>query len=526
MKQQIECIGKQIKELSGVSYQKIMAQTESENIQFNELIFRKATDDNLFNHIGEYVINQREESEKNLIAYVEVFGFTLINSQASLEQSIEFVYLTRSSIMDILEHELLHQRISNQCFFEVMKRIEKSYQHIIQTLCRIYSEEWSFTKTALDESKEDLKMTLRELADLQRVLNEATIFAVTNHEDRILYANDHFCHLYQYTREELVGKKHEIYSSHFHPHSFFGEIWETIQAGEVWKGDILNQAKDGTKYWLDTIIIPFVDANGERYKHISIQYDITEKRNTEEVLRKTEKLAMVGELAAGIAHEIRNPLTTIRGFVQLLNERGVEAQYIHTILDEIDRINFIVSEFMVFARPHQIYFSNCNLTSMLRDVIKFLEPEAILKNIHFDYHSPAGEIVISGEKNQLKQVFLNLMKNSIEAMPYGGKIDILIEMTPQTILISIKDDGVGMDADQVKKLGEPFFTTKQDGNGLGLMVSYKIIQNHKGTITVNSQLNQGTTFLITFRNPASDMFRAAQQVEPTPLSKQIKCTEK
>ncbi|MEH7385479.1 ATP-binding protein [Bacillus sp. JJ1521] len=511
MKQQIECIGRKIKNLSYDRYEGMLAQSEDENFHIKNLDFPSASDENLFLYIGEYVINENEEIKAKIVAYVEVLGLTLIKSKASLDESIHFIYLTRSSIMEVLEQELMQQTISTHCFFEVMKRIENSYELIVKTLCTIYNDEWSFIKLALDESKEDLKMTLKELADLQRVLNEATIFAVTDREDRILYANDHFCNLYKYTREELIGKKHDICSSNFHPPSFFGEIWNTIQAGEVWKGEILNQAKDGTKYWLDTIIIPFVDSNGERYKHISIQYDITENRNTEEALRKTEKLAMIGELASGIAHEIRNPLTTIRGFVQLLNERGVEGQYVNTILDEIDRINFIVSEFMVFAKPHQIYFSNCNLNCILRSVIKFLEPEAILKNININIHFPNEEIVILGEKNQLKQVFLNLMKNSIEAMPNGGNIDLEIEMTPQTISIKLKDDGLGMNADQLKKLGEPFFTTKQDGNGLGLMVSYKIIQNHKGTIEVNSHLNEGTTFLITFKNPANGMVRASKQ---------------
>ncbi|MEH7223545.1 ATP-binding protein [Bacillus sp. JJ1566] len=508
MKQQIEWVGRKIINFSNDNYQSMMAQIKDENFHFNESDFPSASEENLFIYIGEYVNSQKEEMKNKLISYVEVLALTLIKSKASLDQSIHFVYMTRSAIMEILEQDLLQQRISNHCFFEIMKRIESAYQLIIKTLCTTYNDEWSFIKIALDESKEDLKITLKELADLKRVLNEATIFAVTDFDDRILYANDHFCHLYKYTREELIGKKHEIYSSNFHPPSFFSELWETIQAGEVWKGEILNQAKDGTKYWLDTIIIPFVDSKGERYKHISIQYDITEKRNTEEALRKTEKLAMVGELAAGIAHEIRNPLTTIRGFVQLLNERGVEGQYVNTILDEIDRINFIVSEFMVFAKPHQVYFSDCNLTDILKSVIKFLEPEAILKNINIDYHFPTEEILIPGEKNQLKQVFLNLMKNSIEAMPNGGKIDLAIEMTPQTIFITLKDDGVGMNVEQVEKLGEPFFTTKQDGNGLGLMVSYKIIQNHKGSITVNSQLNEGTSFLITFKNPMSNRVRS------------------
>ncbi|WHX39787.1 ATP-binding protein [Mesobacillus sp. AQ2] len=502
MNKEIEYIGRKFKELSGDTFKKIKTQIGEENFNnpiFTKMDFSRISEKNLFIHLGQFLINPNETHKNNLIAYVESFGLKLIKSKASLDQSINFVYLTRCSIMDLLEQELLQNRISISSFFEVLKIIEYSYQLISKTLLNIYNEELLFIKLALDESKEDLKMTLRELADLERVLNEATIFAITDREDKILHANDNFCDLYKYTREELLGKKHDVYSSNFHPPSFFHEIWETIQGGEVWKGDILNQAKDGTQYWLDTTIVPFVDSNGERYKHISIQYDITEKRKTEETLLKTEKLAMIGQLAAGFAHEIRNPLTTIRGFVQLLSANEIEPNYASTILDEIDRINLIVSEFMVFAKPHQIYFSDCNIKSIVTSVVKFIEPEAIMKNVKIKYHFPAEDVVIYGEKNQLQQVFLNIIKNSIEAMPTGGKIDIMIERTDQNISITIKDNGIGMESDQVKKLGEPFFTTKQDGNGLGLMVSYKIIQNHKGSVDVKSKSNNGTTFKITFK---------------------------
>jgi PAS domain S-box-containing protein len=500
MNEQIEYIGRKIKEKSRNLAQNITASIGEES--FNSPVSLLTPNENLFIHIGDFLISQNEKEKYTLKAYIELLSLQLINSKAPLDQSSDFIYQTRCSIMDFLQLELSQQNISLNSFFEVIKLIEYVYQLISKTLLKYYNDELTFAKYALDLSNEDLQMTLKELADLERVLNEATIFSITDRDDKISYANDNFCNLYKYTREELIGKKHDIFRTDYHPPTFFNEIWETIQAGDVWKGEILNQAKDGTKYWLDTSIVPFVDYNGKRYQHISIQYDITEKRKTEETLRNTEKLAMIGELAAGIAHEIRNPLTTIRGFVQLLTENGLGRDYANTIIDEIERINFIVSEFMVFARPHQIYFSDCDIKSILTSVIKFLEPEAVLKNVIIDYIVPIEEVIVSGEKNQLKQVFLNLIKNAIEAMPTGGKIYVSIERTAHTILITIKDHGVGMESEQIKKLGEPFFTTKDNGNGLGLMVSYKIIQNHKGTIHVESQLNQGTTFIISFEDPA------------------------
>lgn len=153
---------------------------------------------------------------------------------------------------------------------------------------------------------------------------------------------------------------------------------------------------------------------------------------------------------------------------------------------------------MVFAKPHSVYFSEFDVKNILISVISFLEPEALLKNVRIKYEFPSEDIVFTGEKNQLKQFFINLIKNSIEAMPTGGNIYVSIDSTAHHILIKIKDEGVGIGEEQVKRLGEPFFTTKHNGNGLGLMVSYKIIQNHKGTINVKSKLNQGTSFIITF----------------------------
>jgi PAS domain S-box-containing protein len=502
MNKQLEKIGRKIKEISIGAFKNIITPNDESNLHIQLLKLMNTlqlSEVHLFNYIGELFINRSEENKNNLVSFIDSFGSELIHSRVPLEQSINFIYLTRSSIMEMLELEFRESEISVDTFFESLKTLEYHYQLISKTLLNRYNEELSFTKFALDESNEDLQITLRELADLQKALNEATIFSINDKKDRIVYVNDKFCNLYQYTRDELIGKKHEILCTNFHPPSFYKNIWSTIERGEVWKGEILNQAKDGSRYWLDTTIVPFVYLNGEHYQHIGIQYDITEQKKNEETLVKTEKLSMIGELAAGIAHEIRNPLTTIRGFVQLLTEEGKEQEYAHTILEEIERINFIVNEFMVFAKPHTIYFSNCNIKNILISVIKFLDPEALLKNIIIEYKFPIEEVVVNGEKNQLKQVFLNLIKNSIESMPSGGRVSVTMEKTHKNISITIKDEGVGMEEEQIKKLGEPFFTTKQEGNGLGLMVSYKIIQNHKGTINVISERNLGTSFIITLK---------------------------
>ncbi|WP_419881918.1 ATP-binding protein [Peribacillus sp. B-H-3] len=499
---QIEYLGRKIQEESNVLAAKTLNMPKGENaysLYYSKSDYQYNLRTNLFSLLGSYLCTRDEVGKNNLVTCANLLGQRSVRSMASLDQSISIVHLSRTAIMDFLEGELNQGNISIHTLFKIIKIIDPICELISNTIINHYNENLSSTRFALDESNKDLKITLRELADLKNALNEATIFAITDRNDLITYVNDKFCEASGYTKEELIGQNHYLLNSQFHPCGFFTEIWDTIQRGEVWKGEILNKAKDGTTYWLDTTIVPFVDHNGETYQHISLQYDITEKKKTEETLQKTEKLSMVGELAAGIAHEIRNPLTTIKGFVQLLTESAKDPVFEDTILDEIDRINFIVSEFMVFAKPHTIYFQECNVTEILRSVIKFLQAEAHLKNVVLCHDFPEHDMMISGEKNQLKQVFLNIIKNAIESMPGGGKVRIAITENEFEKHIIIKDHGVGISEQEVKKLGEPFFTTKTGGNGLGLMVSYKIIQNHKGMISVHSELNKGTSFKISFQ---------------------------
>ncbi|MGG3470308.1 ATP-binding protein [Neobacillus pocheonensis] len=467
--------------------------------QQNQYSYQKNVHENLLFLFGEYLISMDESIKDDFIKFANIYGQQTISNGSSMDESINFIYTSRFVLIEFLENEITNKTISVEILFKVIKIVEPIFQLISNTIMSHHHDNLSTTKFALDESNKDLKTTLKELSDLRNALNQATIFSISDNNDKMVYVNDNFCTLYKYGKEELIGNSHWMLFSDCHTKEFFDEIWQTIQRGEVWTGEILNKAKDGTIYCVDTTMVPFIDQNGKTYQHISIQYDVTEKKKAEEMLLKTEKLSMVGELAAGIAHEIRNPLTTIKGFVQLLAESEKGKNYSNTILEEIERINFIVNEFMVFAKPHTTYFSRCNIIEIIKSVLKFLEPEALLKNVIIETNFSSSDLWISGEKNQLRQVFLNILKNAIEAtMPYGGTVKIYVERLNNEIVISIEDNGSGMTEEQVKKIGEPFYTTKETGNGLGLMVSYKIIHNHKGIIQVESIPDIGTKFVLSF----------------------------
>jgi two-component system sporulation sensor kinase A len=227
----------------------------------------------------------------------------------------------------------------------------------------------------------------------------------------------------------------------------------------------------------------------------TVMRDITERKRTEAMLRKSEKLSVVGQLAAGVAHEIRNPLTSLKGFSQLLKTKiDVHHEYLDIMLSELDRINFIVNEFMLLSKPQTVLFKEKNVKDILHNIVSLLETQAILGSVEIVTEIEGDIPWIRCDENQLKQVFINLIKNSLEAMPQGGQLTIqAMRQSPGHILIRIVDQGFGIPKDRLPRIGEPFFTTKENGTGLGLMVSSKIIESHQGKMNVCSEVGHGTT---------------------------------
>ncbi|TMV48320.1 PAS domain S-box protein [Paenibacillus mesophilus] len=219
--------------------------------------------------------------------------------------------------------------------------------------------------------------------------------------------------------------------------------------------------------------------------------DVTELKQAREMIQRSEKLSVAGELAAGIAHEIRNPLTSIKGFIQLLKERMPQSYY-GIILDEIGRIELITGELLMLSKPQAVEFQPVHVPVILDHVATLLESEANMHNVQIARIYEGHSLTVCCDSNQLKQVFINMLKNSIEAMPDGGTVTIDAKEEQSDIVIVIRDEGVGISEEKIRMLGQPFYTTKEKGTGLGLMVSMNIIENHGGRVQVYSQLGIGT----------------------------------
>ncbi|PKF86575.1 PAS domain-containing sensor histidine kinase [Bacillus sp. BA3] len=344
-----------------------------------------------------------------------------------------------------------------------------------------------------------LKGSIKELEDMQYAINQSLIVAITDDKGVIIEVNDKFSEVSGYGRDELLGHTHKIVNSGYHSKEFFEHMWKTVHERKVWHGEIRNKAKDGSFYWVDTTIVPFFSEEGKPFQFLALRYDITERKQSEEMLHRQDKLAAVGQLAAGVAHEIRNPLTSMKGyteFLQLDETDENKLEYLEIIMDEINRVNEIVEEFLQLAKPQALILESKNLVPIIQNVVSLTDFEARKKNITLISDFNEEEILVRCDENRLKQVILNFIKNGMEAMPDGGFIKVMTELKEDKVHISITDTGIGMPPEQLKRLGEPFFTTKKTGNGLGLMISFKIIESHLGNVFVESEVNKGTVFNI------------------------------
>ncbi|PLS16814.1 hypothetical protein CVD28_17260 [Bacillus sp. M6-12] len=266
-----------------------------------------------------------------------------------------------------------------------------------------------------------------------------------------------------------------------------------------WNGETVNyEGYIGDTYYLANLFP--IKINSEVVEVNGTAIDITAEKNNEKRIREMEKLSVVGELAAGIAHEIRNPLTSLTGFTKIIKEQVTDPslhEYLLIMEDELDRINQIVNEFMFIAKPKEtMEIKETNINALVRNVIKFMEPQTNLKSIMVNLFF-SDKITAFCDPNQIKQVLINILQNAIEATSESLSIDIsLTKMDESQFKIEIRDRGCGISEERQKKLFEPFYTTKEKGTGLGLMVCKRIIEIHQGTIEVNSHQEIGTIFEI------------------------------
>ncbi|MDR4947101.1 PAS domain S-box protein [Neobacillus cucumis] len=287
------------------------------------------------------------------------------------------------------------------------------------------------------------------------------------------------------------------------------EFWHPEDIEKVTQAAVLEQSDEGTfdcrihhkngQYIsFETTVKAVRNSEGIIEHIVGIGRNLTERNQKMHYMILSEKLSVVSQLAAGIAHEIRNPLTAIKGFTYLIKEKlGTETHFADIIVDEIARIEQIVNEMLFLGKPKNMDWEKKNIHTILNQVSTLLQTQAILHNISIIEIFEGKEVMVWCDENSLKQVFINLIKNGIEAMSNGGELKIVTRLANDQIVIQFIDQGCGIPKEILDNIGTPFYTTKANGTGLGLMVSHSIIENHKGHINIESEVNKGSVFCIT-----------------------------
>lgn len=386
----------------------------------------------------------------------------------------------------------------------------------------------------------ELEETTKTLASLralhERIVESIRSGLVTTDLDGNIYTfNAAATEITGYRLDEMQGKS--IYE-------LFGDIREQIDLSLAAAGDGQQLPRfetdlltpDGFAVRIGFSVSLLFSEKHEATGLIITFQDLTEIRSMEESVRRKDRMAAVGRVAAGLAHEIRNPLGAMRGAIQVLDsdtpKESRQAGLMDIILKESDRLNSIITNFLGYARPAAVDFAETNIAETIKDTLTLLKHSPDVREDHELVFDIANEtIVISADAAQLKQIFWNLARNAIQAMPDGGKLSIVLVAIPNSrIRITFEDTGVGMSQDQVEQLFEPFSNSTTGGTGLGLSIVYQIVKDHNGVINVRSQEGVGTTITVELprdnRRVTPRISAAIEEPEPSRLTNFLNVTEK
>ena len=356
-----------------------------------------------------------------------------------------------------------------------------------------------------------------ELRKLSAAIEQSPVaIVITDLQGRIEFVNPRFTEITGYSAAEALGQNPRILKSGRTPEQDYRKLWETIRAGNIWQGEFLNRAKDGTLFWEAATIAPVKNGAGEITHFIAIKEEITERKNLERQLQQAQKMEAVGQLAGGIAHDFNNILTAIIGYATLL-EMKLETESplrnnASQILAAANRAAELTQSLLAFSRKQVIDLQPLDLNDAIRKMENFLR-RVIREDIELRTQLASEALVVRADRGQLEHLLMNLATNARDAMPTGGTVSI--ETRPVALdaafqhahgfgdpgtyaLISFSDTGTGMDEATRLKIFQPFFTTKGvgKGTGLGLAMVYGVVKQHGGYINVYSEPGVGTTFSI------------------------------
>nr|WP_275669623.1 GAF domain-containing protein [Metabacillus litoralis] len=444
----------------------------------------------------------KEKSKTGVSRYAgEIFALNEICALKVVEKlkpiHLKPDYLQESSYVGIKEYVgapiFVNKKLYGTfCFFreeeERLRTINTSDLEFIQLITQ-----WVGNELERLQTEKSLKESQERFQQIANNINEA-FWIYDLGEMRLLYSSRVMAEISGLRDEEFLSL--QVWHDLIHPEDreYVQNQIKTITNSIEFDFRIIKG--NGKVRWIRSRIVPIYNEAGKKYRLVGVAEDITEAKLNSDLLRKSDKLAAVGQIAASIAHEVRNPLTSIKGFFQLLQENQIPYQEL--ILSEFNQIEEFINEILILANSHMETKREINhIPHLILDVINLMRDSAEHQNISFTINGDDNLQPINSNEHQIKQVFQHIMSNAIDAMPAGGIVNVEFgEENSEFIYIIISDSGVGIPEDRIAKLGEPYYSNKEKGSGLGLMISYRIIQNHKGQIHFKSQLDIGTSVKI------------------------------
>lgn len=357
---------------------------------------------------------------------------------------------------------------------------------------------------------------IQQLQNHKYAVDQSSIVAATDLNGVITYVNEKFCEVSGYTQEELIGADHSIVNSQYHPPSFFRDMWNTIQLGKIWQGDIRNRSKLGKYYWVSTTIVPCRGKDGKIFEYLSIRHEITDLKMAQELILEQQsrlavasKFAALGEMAANLTHEINNPLAAILGRCEMLMHQLQQNQLNQNfLLNGIEAIEFTSRRIEKIIRSMKSFsmagdgdpFEAVNLNKLIAETIDFIQQRFKDYGIDLIVKPANTELMIECRNIEISQVLLNLLNNSFDAIIRNKEkwVEVTTEILDnEHVKIAVTDSGDGITEEVVHRIFDPFFSTKEKkyGTGLGLSISKGLIDRHRGNIEVDRTV-KNTCFVI------------------------------
>jgi PAS domain S-box-containing protein len=337
--------------------------------------------------------------------------------------------------------------------------------------------------------------------------NTVNPLQITDINGKMVYANPAFIQVSGYSKDELIGQSPGIFGSGKHSRKFWTRMWNTINSGKIWVGEVENRKKGGEPFFTQLLISPIVDQDGNVSAFFGIHRDLSEKRIMERQLIHTQKMESIGTLAAGVAHEVGNPLASISALVQVV-QRSTDDPFVKEKLElvknQVTRISKIIRDLVDFSRPSNYELQLTDINHNVAEAVEIIKVGTKAKNINFKVSLSEKIPVLPLVADQIQQVFVNILLNAVDAIAEHDPpkrdctIEVMTKVREDNVIIIFEDDGVGILEENLAKIFEPFYTTKKEGKGtgLGLWVSYGIIKSFQGDILVESTIGEGTIFKI------------------------------